>query len=235
MADSRDENLRQAILEAKGGKSSKALELLLAAPPSDGAQDAALYHYSAGALFLETGQAGRALAHLEKSRSLGGSNPRLAVALERARQAAGGALDQASYPWERFADSSAFLALEIALLATALGASLALWRKRARILPAALCWLAAGFLVCLQAWSSRREPARVLEACSLRSGPGEDFIRVLEVPPGTALRLIGAPHPRSSGWRAVRISRGKTGWLEERCLLPLRARSHTPSPRTPTE
>jgi hypothetical protein len=235
MADSRSESLRQAILEAKGGNSSKALELLLASPAADHSPDAALHHYTTGVLFLQSGQAGRALAHLEKSRALGGSGPQLADALSRARMATGGALDQASYPWERFADSSPYVLVEVTALALAVGFSVALWRKRAQIRSAAICWLAAGSLVALQAWSDRREPARALETCALRSGPGEDFVKVRELPPGSELRLIGALHPRSSGWRQVRISRGKTGWLEQRCLLPLRAGSHTPRPRTTSE
>jgi hypothetical protein len=232
MADSREDLLRQAILAAKEGNPSKALELLLAHPLPDTSPDAALYHFTAGAVLLERGQTGRALAHLEKSRALGGSSPQLQAALTRAQAASTG---EAAYPWERWADSPWFVPAEMVVLLVALVTSVALWRRRARLFWGLSCWAAACGVVALHAWSNTHAPARAVEACAVRSGPAEDFIRTHELQPGAEVRLLGEPHARSPGWRRVRVTRKQSGWIEERCLLPLRSGSHTPKPRTPSE
>jgi hypothetical protein len=217
---------------ARSGNPAKALELLEPRKVSDTAPDAALHHFTVGSLYLETGNPGRALAHLEKSRALANSNPEvesnLTLARMRAEASAGkGSLEKATLAWEGWAQSAVFFPCQAGVTLLALGFALQLWQRRRarggrRTLGAlaVVTWGVALSFAGLQVWTSARPPARALMETPIRSGPGEDFIILAHAAPGAELRTLpSAGEIKAQGWTHVRLNPDVSGWAETRNLL----------------
>lgn len=222
------ESLSEAARLAQSGNPAKALELLL---PLSSGKDAALHHYTLGALYLQNAEPGHALAHLLCAKALGAPSEQIAGALVQARslaeaRAGSTSLERASSPWERVGDSLLILPAESLFATLALVASLRLWRDRersaARRRRLALCVglaAAALFLATLHGLSLLSPRARALGSLEVRSGPGEDFPLVGEASSGAELRIAESA-PRL-GWVRVRVSPQLEGWADASRVLPL--------------
>ncbi|MFN7684393.1 MAG: hypothetical protein ACK5QT_03160 [Oligoflexia bacterium] len=236
MSDAQADFLREAVNLARSGKSAKALEVLLAHPAPDGHSTSGLYHYTLGNLLFESGNPGRALAHLEKARKLSSSSQNLeallSAAKSRAASAAGTeALDRALLPIERFTEHPLFLPLESCLSIIALLSSWSLWRNRSRseakqitLLAACIWWVAAVTMLGMHFWSLRHPPGRLIAATELRSGPGVDFLLSGNFPAGTEVRILSS---LNSDWTQVRVAPSVQGWIPSGNLLPLTTDSTT--------
>ncbi len=222
------ESLREASRLAQGGNPSKALEMLLSSDPGAGA---ALHHYTVGAIYLQNGQPGEALAHLLRAKALGASLEQISPALSMARTQAeertgGGGLERASTPLERLGDGPMLFPLESLVATLSLLVALRLWRRpgrgplRRRSLLACLLLLGAALaLAVVHGMSLSSPPARAVAQLEVRSGPGEDFPLLGEAQPGAELRITTAQ--TSSGWVRVRVSPQLEGWTVSAHVLPL--------------
>jgi hypothetical protein len=68
--------------------------------------------------------------------------------------------------------------------------------------------------------------ATVVVTYDARSGPGQSFSKVQEVPTGQIIRRVSIPVTTGSerspeSWQAFRLPNGESAWIPESCLLPL--------------
>lgn len=222
------ESLREATRLAQGGNPSKALELLQAIDPG---HDAALHHYTLGALHLQLGRPGEALAHLLRAKALGAPAEQVTPTLIQARglaeaKAGSASLERASTQLERLGDGPIILPLESLFATLALVAALRLWKKpargparRRRLLVGSLLAAFALGLAAVHGAALLSPPARALAQLEIRSGPGEDFPLLAEAIAGTELRVTSASP--MAGWIRVRVSPELEGWAESVRVLPL--------------
>jgi hypothetical protein len=225
------ESLREAVGLARSGNEAKALELLRGAEPPVSGAEAALYHYTLGTLLLKSGKAGEALAHLHHARILGATGPEVGAALDSAHLAVeqrlgAGQTQQASFWYERLADSPYFLPMEGLCAVIALSVTARLWRSPPRraarigsLLVCVLLWTLAAGMAFTHRWTITHPSARVAETSPVRSGPGEDFVLLGEVLSGVEIR-VESSSSTAPGWLKVRVSDALTGWVErDRVLL----------------
>jgi hypothetical protein len=68
--------------------------------------------------------------------------------------------------------------------------------------------------------------ATVVVTYEARSGPGQSFSKVQEIPTGQIIRRVSMPISTGSerspeSWQAFRLPNGESAWIPESCLLPL--------------
>jgi hypothetical protein len=184
---------------------------------------------------LKANQPGVALAYLSKADALKPHDPQIQNNLGLARSALGRLigkerLDPASSGLEALADRISLQEVRGALGLLGLVVAI-LWLRaylRTRSLrqtllqPAGFIGLIGlGVTLCLYAVervASAHPPAFVIERQVIRSGPGEQFIQVMQTEPGMKVRLLGQ---ESGGWSQIRYSRENIGWIKAASLLLL--------------
>jgi hypothetical protein len=238
MADAHAELIRQAVLQAREGRTSEALALLLGSPVPENHSSASHYHFTVGSLLLRQGRAGEAFAHLDAALHREGRSKTIEELWNQARVAAEGslgegALERASSPVELWVDHPLFAPVEALLAVSAAAAGLQFLRKRnspggrKSILRWTLVLWSFAALGCgIQYWGSRFEQCRALAGVILRSGPSEDFLELGRVDPGAELRILD----RQEGWLRVRVNSETSGWTPASTVLLLNPPSTTREP-----
>jgi len=199
------------------------------------------YHYNLGTTYYHLNQLGVALAHFEKANQLSPHQSDILYNLNQTRhqlekKIAPHPIDPTSSALEQIADripldeARATLGL-IALLVTLV------WirsYRRTRHLKETL-FQASGYigmtalticilLYCAQRWARSSPPAIVLEPQIVRSGPGEGYMELGNLPEGVKLRILSHSvlddHTQSL-WIQVRFSKDAVGWVKSSALLTL--------------
>lgn len=223
------------------GKYDEALHVLLGVqpPPSD-----ASYYYNLGTVYFRLGQAGRAVAHLEKARRItadaGGINADIQHNLDIAKGSLGKTigverLDPGAGLFDIVVERAQSVevrtlagAIVLLCLLLALRGALATGSRGASssIIPFAL-GLTGFLLISVTQYSPGllgvHECAVALDRHSIRSGPGGHFPQLNLIEAGTRLRLLGAsisnPQNPSETWHQVRYSSDGIGWVQAADLI----------------
>lgn len=219
------------------GNFEDALESFKENPSSD-----ANYYYNLGTVYLKMGQVGRAFAYLEKAHTMAPRDADIQINWNQARSALSRVLgekniDPTSNWIESIADNAPLY--EVRSILAVFGWILVLvWlrnyyksRKFWKTLshPASLFTLTAvgitSSLLFAQTVTQRQPAAACLDAQVIRSGPGDQFLEIAKLSPGTKVRMIGSPTSHSSNsdelWRQIRYSGDSIGWVRDSSLLPL--------------
>lgn len=225
-------------LEASG-RFKEAVDLLKQSPTYDG-----VYFYNLGVLHGKLGQAGPAVAYLEKANSLRPHDPEVQRNLTLARDALRNALagmnsetglDSASTSLERFSDRihgdeilgvTGLVTLIVSLL----------WiraylktRNLTKTFLKPSGWFGFLALVLVFAFyglyrTGNSSPAAILIGKELlRSGPGLSFPEITPIESGVKVRLVGSPASANENelWQKVRYKNDQTAWVPLSSLLPL--------------
>jgi tetratricopeptide (TPR) repeat protein len=199
----------------------------------------AAYHYYLGTAYLESGLAGKARAHLEKALQLNrrssAISQNLEVAKVRLSQALGEQkIDPASNVLEVMADRLS--KEELRTMIGFLGAlTIGLWlrtysrRKNAKAVFVSGPGIFAGtlFLILLLLFlverAGRVAPALiVLDASTVRSGPGDSYLELARLDSGAKIRWTQTLNASSGEeWLQVRFSEGGLGWIPRSKVLQL--------------
>ncbi len=238
MADAHAELIRQAVLQAREGRTSEALSLLLGSPVPQNHPSASHYHFTVGSLLLRQGRPGEAFAHLDAALHREGHSKSIEELWGKARLAAEGAmgegsLERASSPVEIWVDHPLFAPIEALLAVSAAATGLQYLRRRnspggrKSILQWALAlWSLAAVGCGIQYWGDRFERCRALSGIVLRSGPSDDYLELGRVDPGAELRILD----RQEGWFRVRVNSETSGWTPSSTVLLLKPPSTTREP-----
>ena len=225
-------------LEASG-RYKEAVDLLKQSPTYD-----AVYFYNLGVLHGKLGQAGPAVAYLEKANSLRPHDPEvqrnLALARDALRNALAGmnsetGLDSASTSLERFSDRiQGDEILGVTGLVTLIVSLL--WiraylktRNLTKTFLKPSGWFGFLALVLVFAFyglyrTGNSSPAAILIGKELlRSGPGLSFPEITPIESGVKVRLVGSPASANENelWQKVRYKNDQTAWVPLSSLLPL--------------
>jgi tetratricopeptide (TPR) repeat protein len=200
------------------------------------------YYYNLGTIYYQLGRIGPSVAFLTKANRLRPHDAdikhNLSIAVASLSRSIGEErLDPASTWLEDFGDRASGEEAK-----TALGLMciliLLFWTRnylRSRNLKS-LFWHPTGWIgICIflatiavpviQKWASTHPAAICLESQIVRSGPGDRFIELAQVPAGSKLRIIDGNNPetptKGTGWRQIRYSENEIGWVRASGLLVL--------------
>ncbi len=220
----------------EAGKYADALQLLKANPSDDAA-----YFYDLGTIYSKIGDSGKAVAYLEKANLLEQHHPdiqnNLRLSQTALAQQIGGMdkLDPASTWTESLASRVSIEevrgALGVAVLILA-AFWIRIYRKTSRLRatflnPSALICSLGLLIVSGMYWvetSAASVPAAVLlQAETVRSGPGAKFQELEKLPAGVKVRQLEGATTGEGGtiWRQIRYSQDAIGWIPVASLLSL--------------
>lgn len=204
-------------------------------------RDSGYYHYNLGNGYFQTGDYGKALAHYEKANRSIPHDPDIQFNLKVSREILEKTLgehriDPSSSPLELLADQIPLNEVRgiIGLIFFFLAVFwIPTWVKTKNLRSvflgkASLLGLSALALTLsllgIQRFSLLSPPAVVIERAAIRSGPGETFLELSQMEPGTKLRTLGpteTPPSTQETWRQVRWSQEDVGWIKDQSLLLL--------------
>ena len=198
-------------------------------------QDNASYYYNVGTLFLQLKKPSKAIAYLEKAYRLQPHDPEIQANLALAKEEVGfilgsDQLDPASSWIEKMGDhipaaeaQGAVALLSLVFIGVWIRTYLKIRNlKRFISQPATLICL-IGLLITstvfgLQKWAEARPIAVSIDLMIIRSGPGEHYVQLGQIQPGTKIRLLSSAE---DSWIQVRYSSDEIGWVKMSGLLTL--------------
>ncbi len=206
-------------------------------------------HYNLGTIYYRLNRLGLALGHLEKAQKLNPSDPdiqcnltRVKIALSRSLHAE--EVDPSSTVLEKWGDALSPTLTPIILGFLSLTTSLCwswAYRMKRHIrkslqspigIAGTLVFIFTLGLLGIQNESKRVPVGVIIEKQIVRSGPGEHYMKLAEVPEGLKVRVLGATptsylnpknHLTSSNelWQQIRYSPQGIGWVKVSTLWVL--------------
>ncbi len=207
-------------------------------------QENASYHYNLGAVYFRLKKLGASLAHFEKANRMHPHDADTQYNLSLVRNSlkqtlSSDQLDPASDWFELIADRLSLEEVRTALGLLGLITTLVWIRvyyktrdfKKTILHPTALLALAgciaSASVYGLQRLTHSSPPAICIQRESIRSGPGEHYLELVQIEEGVKVRLLGPsmkttqPHSSDELWHQIRYSEEGIGWMKNSSILAL--------------